>query len=194
MLNRKKRILITGVSGLLGNNLAFYFKDDYDVLGLYREHPVFIAGIQVKKADILSIKSLKSTVDEFCPDIVIHCASLTDVDFCENNPGLTRRVNVSGSRLVTQSLKNKNTKLVYISTDSVYDGVKGNFKETDKVKPRNLYGFTKLKGEEEVLNRPGSLVLRTNIFGWNIQDKSSIAEWIVSQLSRNKQVNGFEDA
>ena len=194
MLNRKKKILITGVSGLLGNNLASYFKDDYDVLGLYKEHPVSIAGIRVKKTDILSVKSLKSTIDEFCPDIIIHCASLTDVDFCENNHGLTRRVNVSGSGLVAQSLKNKHTKLVYISTDSVYDGVKGNFKETDKVKPRNFYGFTKLKGEEEVLKRPGSLVLRTNIFGWNIQDKSSIAEWIISQLSKNKQVNGFEDA
>jgi len=193
MRKNKKRILITGVSGLLGNNLAYYFRDDYIVLGFYSKHPVVIDGVETREANILSGKIFKRSIEEICPDVVIHCASLTDVDFCENNRDLTKQVNVVGSRLVAQSLKNTKAKLIYISTDSVYDGNKGNFKETDKVKPQNYYGFTKYQGEREVLKLPGSLVLRTNIFGWNIQDKTSIAEWIIRRLLKNKQVNGFED-
>ncbi len=146
------------------------------------------------ESDILSESALRKVIKEFIPEIVIHCASLTDIDFCENNRDLTKQINVVGSQVVVQSLKNTDARLIYISTDSVYDGIKGDFKERDKVKPQNFYGLTKYQGEREILRRRGSLTLRTNIFGWNIQDKSSIAEWIISHLSENKPINGFKDA
>jgi len=179
---------------LLGNNLAFYFRDKFNILGLYLSHPVTINGIQTQKADILSGDSLKSIVRKFNPDIIIHCASLTDVDFCEMNREITDMVNVKGTKIVVESITKRNTKLVYISSESVYDGGKGDFRESDPVDPQNYYGLSKYKGELEVLKKSGALIIRTNIFGWNIQEKFSIAERIINELSNKRPVKGFRDA
>ncbi|MCX5709097.1 MAG: SDR family oxidoreductase, partial [Candidatus Omnitrophica bacterium] len=193
-MTQKKRMLITGVSGLLGNNLAYYFRNKYRILGLYLSHPVTIKGVQTEKVDILSQNSVRKTIKDFKPDVVIHCASLTDVDFCENNRTITRKINIEGCRFIGQALKGSRAKLVYISSDSVYDGKNGNFSEVDPIRPKNYYGLSKYKGELEILKHPDSLVLRTNIFGWNIQNKSSIAEWILEKLKQHVPVKGFRDA
>ncbi|MFA5903079.1 MAG: UDP-4-amino-4,6-dideoxy-N-acetyl-beta-L-altrosamine transaminase [Desulfobacula sp.] len=192
MKNLKKRILITGVSGLLGNNLAYYFKDRFNVLGLYKTHPVEINGIVTRQVDILSKDSIKCVIGEFRPDIIIHCASLTDIEYSELNKESADLINVSGTRNIV-SVVADNTKIVYISSDSVYDGIKGNFVETDMVDPQNYYGLSKYNGELEALKKRKSLVLRTNIFGWNIQEKNSIAEWIMHELDMNHEINGFRD-
>jgi len=188
------RMLITGVSGMLGSNLAYHFRDTYEVLGLYCAHPVVIDGVRTQEADMLSGGPFKKTVEKFSPDVVIHCASLTDVDFCETHKELTKKVNVLGTRTVVDSIAGTSADLIYISSDSVYDGGKGNFSETDAVRPMNYYGVSKYEGELETLKHSNSLVLRTNIFGWNVQDKLSIAEWIVHDLSAGTQVSGFRDA
>ncbi|MDD5135623.1 MAG: SDR family oxidoreductase [Phycisphaerae bacterium] len=193
-MKKNRRMLITGVSGLLGNNLAYCLRDKFEILGLYLEHPVAISGIRTLRADLLSENSFEDIIHEFAPDILIHCASLTNVDFCETNRDITDKVNVIGTKNMVESLRHAETKLVYISTDSVYDGIKGNFAETDAVKPQNYYGVSKYKGELEVLKRNGSLIIRTNIFGWNIQEKFSIAEWIMNELSNDRSIKGFKDA
>ncbi len=79
----KTRLLITGVSGLLGNNLAYYFKDKYEILGLYNSHPVIINGIRTEKCDITSKDSIKRIIHKFDPSIIFHCASITNIDQCE---------------------------------------------------------------------------------------------------------------
>jgi dTDP-4-dehydrorhamnose reductase len=99
-----------------------------------------------------------------------------------------------GTRIIVESIKETPARLVYISSDSVYDGCKGGFQETDPVNPQNYYGFSKYRGEAEVLKKDESLIIRTNIFGWNIQKKYSIAEWILHELSNKKQIKGFSDA
>lgn len=186
-------MLITGVSGLLGNNIARFFRDDYEILGFYHSHPVFIDGIQLKSVNLLSKEDVTKSIKDFEPDVLIHCASLTDVDFCETEKELTKNVNVLGTRTVAESILKSLCKLVYISTDLVYDGKKGNYSENDPVNPLNYYGLSKLEGEQEVLRKPNALVLRTNIFGWNIQNKLSLAEWILQDLSAKKSIAGFQD-
>jgi dTDP-4-dehydrorhamnose reductase len=194
MLRNKNKMLITGVSGLLGSNLAYYFKDKYDILGLYNSHPVLIDGIYTEKCDITESDNIKRTISDFSPNLIIHCASLTNVDECEVNKEFTRLVNVSATKNIVEEASDKDIKLIYISTDSVYDGVKGNFSEDDEVNPQNYYGQTKYEGELEVSKHANSLILRTNLFGWNIQDKHSLGEWILKELKANKRVNGFKDA
>ncbi|NCO68852.1 MAG: sugar nucleotide-binding protein, partial [Nitrospirae bacterium] len=76
-------MLITGVSGLLGNNLAYYFKDKYKILGLYLSHPVIMPGMNTTKCDLSINGPIKEIIADFNPSIVIHCASLTSVDRCE---------------------------------------------------------------------------------------------------------------
>ena len=77
---------------------------------------------------------------------------------------------------------------------AVYPGRKGPHSENDAAAPCNQYGKTKLQGEKAATQLPGALVLRTNIFGWNIRDKKCLAEWVISELQAGHQINGFTDA
>ena len=189
-----KRMLITGVSGLLGNNLAHYFKNKYKILGLYCSHPVSITGIQTKQCDLSYSNLIKDIIERFSPSIIIHCASLTNVDQCETNPETTNKVNVISTKNIVNIISDKDIKLVYISTDSVYDGIGGNFSENDNVNPLNCYGRSKYEGELEVLRKKESVILRTNLFGWNIQEKKSLGEWILDELKSGRKIQGFKDA
>jgi perosamine synthetase len=193
MKRNKKKMLITGVSGQLGSNLAWYFREYYDVLGLYNYHEVKIEGVRTEKADILYAALIKKIIRDFHPDVLIHCASLTNIDYCEINQEKTDIVNVLGTKNIINSIKDDEMKVVYISSDSVYGGLYGDCSETDPVIPQNYYGISKYKGELETIKRANSLILRTNMFGWNIQDKLSIAEWILHELKENNQIKGFKD-
>lgn len=194
MSRAKTRLLITGVSGLLGNNLAYYFKDKYEILGLYNSHPVIINGIRTERCDISHKDSIKRIIHEFNPSIIMHCASLTNVDQCETEKDATEKINVLSTKYLVNSIKNKDIKLIYISTDAVYDGIKGDFSEDDNINPLNYYGLSKYEGELEVAKKKDSLVFRTNIFGWNIQDKKSLGEWVLDKLKTNQNITGFKDA
>jgi perosamine synthetase len=190
----RKKMLITGVSGLLGNNLACYFARKFDILGLHNEHPVVIPGIRTECCDLLDFDAVRRVVDGVRPSVIIHCASLANVDACESDPELSERLNVDCTRRIVDALGGSDTHLLYISTDSVYEGTKGRYSEEDAARPLNVYGRTKWEGEKPVLERPGGLVLRTNLFGWNIQDKKSLGEWILGELAAGRSIGGFRDA
>ena len=189
-----KKMLITGVSGLLGNNLAYYFEKKRDVLGLYNDHPVIIRGIRTEKCNLNNTVSLEKIIKTFNPNVIIHCASLANVDECEKQQELAKITNVLFTKNLVGIIQNLNTRLIYISTDSVYDGIKGKFSEKDTVHPLNVYARTKFEGELAALEREGCLVLRTNLFGWNIQEKKSLGEWILGELEAGKPIKGFHDA
>jgi dTDP-4-dehydrorhamnose reductase len=99
-------MLITGVSGLLGNNLAYYFKDKYEVLGLYNTHPVNIDGVYVERCELSNPDNIATVVDGFAPGIIIHCASLADVDECELDKSTTKTINVLATRHIVEAAQN----------------------------------------------------------------------------------------
>lgn len=190
-------MLITGISGLLGNNLACYFRDKYEVSGTYNTHDVTIEGVYTHKCDLSNPDDIRNQISgdkKDKPDIIIHCASLTNIEDCEVTKEYTKKINVGATRIISEAADKHDIKLIYISSDSVYDGVKGNFSENDNINPQNYYGLSKYLGELEVLKVPDSLVLRTNIFGWNIQEKASLGEWILQSLQKRKTIKGFKDA
>ena len=188
-----KKLLITGVSGLLGNNLAYYFKNTYHVLGTYHTHFVQIDGVKIEQCDLSDSKQSFVLLKKYNPDALIHCAALASIDQCENNLELAIKNNALSTHFLVQNLTNPSTHFIYISTDSVYDGIYGNFTENDLPNPQNHYGETKLAGEQEAQTWLHTLVLRTNIFGWNIQEKFSLGEWILTELQAEKKINGFKD-
>lgn len=191
---KKKRVLITGISGLLGSNVAHCLKDRYDILGLYHNRSVLITGVETRSADLRYSMHTRSIVQQFNPDVVIHCAAVANVDACEQFPELARDINVQGTANLVSILEGTHAKIIYVSTDLVYDGIKGLFKETDSTGPRNQYARTKLEGEQCVLSRPNSVVLRTNFFGWNLFEKRSLAQWVIEELNAGHSVKGFTDA
>jgi dTDP-4-dehydrorhamnose reductase len=187
------RVLITGASGLLGVNLALEAAKDHTVTGQINE--LFLKGAPFEQisGDLLKPGAVDSLLDAAQPDWVIHCAALADIDACENNPALAEQLNAELPRTFAKACKGQ-SKLVYISTDAVFDGTRDEYFEEDVPNPRSVYARTKLAGEQNVMqNNPEAIVARINLFGWSLYGNRSLAEWFFYNLQARKPVKGFSD-
>lgn len=135
------RVLVTGAGGQLG----------YDVVRKLRESNIECLGTKSNEIDITNEVQTKECITNYKPDVVVHCAAYTAVDRAENERQLCYEVNVLGTRYVAEACKEINAKMVYISTDYVFDGEGDHpFEVKDKPNPVNYYGQTKYEGELEV--------------------------------------------
>jgi dTDP-4-dehydrorhamnose reductase len=187
------RVLITGASGLLGVNLALEAAKDHTVTGQINE--LFLKGAPFEQisGDLLKPGAVDSLLDAAQPDWVIHCAALADIDACESNPTLAEQLNAELPRKFAKSCRGR-AKLVYISTDAVFDGTRDEYFEEDVPNPRSVYALTKLAGERNVMqNYPEAIVARINLFGWSIYGNRSLAEWFFYNLQAGNSVKGFTD-
>ena len=188
----KKKLLITGSLGMLGGNIAFELKNRYEIFGMDKCFPDPELKNQFK-IDLTKKDEISKVICEIEPDLVIHCAALTNVDFCEDNYELARITNALAVRDLVRSLDAR-SRFIYISTDSVFDGKKGDYSESDPPSPLNHYAKTKLEGEwfveQESLNYS---IIRTNIFGVNRIKGESFAEWVYNSLRRKQAINMFTD-
>lgn len=188
-----KRLLITGSSGMLGGNLAAELKDKCDIIGLYRSHPNPTIVSQFK-ADLAQYSDkTRALITKIRPDAVIHCAALTNVEACEEDYKFAYATNAAATRNLIEDLAPA-ARFIYISTDSVFDGEKGDYNEMDRPRPLNNYAKTKLEGElfVEGLSK-NHVIIRTNIFGWNRVKGVSFAEWVFNSLNQKKKINMFTD-
>ena len=186
-------MLITGVSGLLGGNLAYCLKDHYDILGIYHAHEVHIDGIRTQQQDLTKAEDAREMIEGFDPEIVIHSSAQADVDACELDQEACEKLNVQATRHMVNALAGRNVQYIFISTDLVYDGTKGHYAETDKVNPLSFYARTKREAELESLKIKNAFICRTNFYGFNIQAKQSLGEWAIHELSQKNKVKGFSD-
>ena len=152
-------------------------------------------GIDRATCDLTDAAGTARVVREIEPRCIIHTAAFTQVDWCESHPEETWRANVEASRTLAQIAWQIGARMIYISTDSVFDGARGCYSETDEPGPLNVYARSKLAGERAVLAElPDALIVRTVIYGWNLRPKRSLAEWILSELESGSEVQGFDDA
>jgi dTDP-4-dehydrorhamnose reductase len=188
------KVLITGGSGLLGSNLVKLMVDKFAVHTIVWRHQVKFKNCQVYQVDITKEDNLLKLVKNINPWCCIHTAALTDVDYCETHRDEAWKINVEGTRNVVNVAEKINSKIIYISTDSVFDGKKGMYTEEDPTNPQNFYALTKLEGEK-VIHAAGVpyIIIRTNIYGWNAQKKLSIAEWMLNSLLEKKKLTLFSD-
>lgn len=191
-----QRVLISGVSGLLGSNLALTLNKSFEVTGTYHRHPLHLDKCEIIPTDITQADETWAIIRRVEPHIVIHCAAETRVDYCEEFPEKALLINVQGTENLARAAARIGAKFVYISTDSVFDGQEGMYNEEANPNPLNVYAQTKLTGErvtkQQVLN-PFPLIVRTNIYGWNARQKFSLAEWILDRLDHGQIVPGFAD-
>lgn len=189
------RILVTGASGLLGSKLTkLLVGRGYEVYSGYNLHRP-LNGYPVK-IDVSSRSSVEKAFRIAKPETVVHAAALTNVDECEERKELAWKINVLGTRNVAELAKRYNAFMVYISTDYIFDGNKGMYREDDTPNPINYYGLTKLEGEREVERITGEYcIVRTSvIYGSNpAAGKINFALWIIEKLKRREQVNVVVD-
>lgn len=188
------KVLITGGSGLLGSNLVKLMEDEFEVHAVIRSHEMKFKKSQVHNVDITEGSEFVKTAMKVGPQFIIHTAALTNVDYCETHRDEAWKTNVVGTKNVMAAARETKSKTIYISTDSVFDGKRGMYTEDDSPNPLNHYAFTKLEGEK-VVSGSGLpyLIVRTNIYGWNVQKKTSIAEWIRSTLEKKNKITLFSD-
>jgi len=147
------KVLITGISGMLGVDLCQTLREEYEVVGFdIKEFPsTSFLSLPVQRGDITRIDEVKRTFGELTPDLVVHTAAYTDVDGCEKNPDKAYKVNALGTQNVCLASQDLNISVIYISTDFVFDGNKDSpYLEFDQPHPISIYGRSKLAGEEYV--------------------------------------------
>ncbi len=194
-MKKLKKIFITGISGLLGSSIARNISKDIDVAGCYLNNDVVFSNknVHIIKLDLLNYEKSYEEISKFSPDMIIHCIAMTNVDYAETHKEECRALNVKTTENVVKIAESLDAKLVYVSTDSVFDGEKGNYSETDKTNPLNIYAKEKLAGENIVKKYKNSTIIRTNIYGINIQNKKSLFEWVLENLKNSTTFNGFTD-
>ena len=147
-----QKVLILGAQGMLGHDLLEVFSKEYDVTGL-----------DIDDLDITRQGSTRKTIKELSPDVVINAAGYTDVDGCEKKINKAFAVNGQGTKNVAKGCRDNGSKLIYFSTDYIFDGAKGSpYREDDPPNPLSIYGESKLMGEryiEEILD--DYLIVRT---------------------------------
>ncbi len=188
------RLLITGASGLLGLNLALSARESHTVIGVDRCKLTSVP-FELACADLLGPGAVDRILDAARPDWLIHCAALADLEACEADPDLARRLNADLPGDLAAACARRGIRLVHISTDSVFDGMKaGIYTESDTPNPPGVYSATKLQGEQNVLSvNPDAVIARVNFFGWSLGGKRSISEFFFNNLSAGRQCNGFTD-
>lgn len=135
------KVLVTGANGQLG----------YDVVKELQKQNIECYGASRQDFDIVDFEVTENFIKNYMPDVVIHCAAYTAVDKAEDEQVLCYLVNVSATDNIAKICKKINAKMLYISTDYVFDGNKDGFYEVDdEPNPINVYGKTKLLGEQAV--------------------------------------------
>lgn len=186
--------LVTGASGFLGSNLGHALAGHGRRIGASRTPPaagLFDAWTGIDLRDPSAIAQL---VARERPDVVVNTAAAASHQGCEENPALATALNVDAAASVAAATASVGARLVHISTDAVFDGARGNYRETDEPNPFGIYGRTKLDGERAVLEaHPAAIIARTNFFGWSPSGTRSILEFFVNALTEDEPVNGFTD-
>ncbi len=188
------RVLVTGASGLVGANLVLALSGSCRVSAVYHRHPVRAAGAESRRCDVTDAAAVSSLVRHVRPDWIVHAAALANVDECERRPEEARSVNVAATRNVAAAAAASGARMMYLSTDAVFDGRTGWYHEEHAPGPLNEYARTKLAGEEIARTvAPEAVIIRTNIYGWNMQPKESLAEWVLGRVIGGTPVDGFTD-
>lgn len=181
----KKKILIFGALGQLGHDLVNEFSNNYQVIGLDR-----------KEADITDNKAVIDIIQKNKPDIIINAAAYTKVEDSELNPQTAYEVNALGSFYLAKAAESLKSKFVLISTDYVFDGVKRSYNEKDCPNPINVYGASKLSGEQlAMIACSNFLIIRTSaLFGNQCsKQKLNFVDLMLKLANSQKEIRVVND-
>jgi len=190
------KVLVIGGSGLLGSKVIKTASKKFHTIGTYHTHPFKMGNCETLKLDIVNKEQTLELIHGKKPDCVILTAAQTNVDRCEIHPEEAWRIHVDGTKNVSEACKKSGAKLIYVSTDYVFDGKKGFYTEDDKTRPINVYGRTKLAGERAIqtICDDYAIARMSVLYGWNtITTKHNFVTWVLEKLKNTKEVKLLTD-
>lgn len=182
------KFFVTGSSGLLSTNIFLKKYLEYNFIGcIHKRTPQFkLDNLNFEKFDLFDREELKKILIKFNPNYILHNAAITNLELCEQNKELCFKINYELSCLITDVAKDLNIKLIFISTDQIYNGLKDSYSEKDTPNPINNYGISKVKSEEYILKYySNSLIIRTNFFGWGPSYRNSFSDRVLKDTFTN---------
>jgi dTDP-4-dehydrorhamnose reductase len=193
----RKKVLITGANGLLGQQLIKGFRDDYEVhaLGLQPGPRLPDGNFQYHQGDIADRQRLRDLVQALVPNYIMNAAAFTDVDGSETQRELCWKVNVTGVENLVYAAQKIHARFVHISTDYVFDGKNGPYREDDRPNPLGFYARSKLAGENVLINSEANwAIARTMVlYGAGYAIRPNFVTWLIEQLRKGKPVRIVDD-
>lgn len=193
----KRRIIITGANGMLGQRLFEFYStlNDVELLVSSIENEFVFKNQNYIRADISNRNELKKVIYDFCPDFIINAAAYTNVDKSESERETAWKINVKGVEYITETARVLDSHIVHISSDYIFDGKNGPYTENDIPNPLGYYGRTKL-ASENVLKISGTknTILRTNVlYGTAKYSRSDFVKWVVESVRAGKEIRIVDD-
>lgn len=196
------KVLVTGANGLLGQHLVMQLLEKGFTVtatgrGEDRLQPKGRGGqYTYHTLDVSDVSDVQEVMDLVKPDVVVHAAAMTQVDECELAPEQCEKINVTGTSFIVADAELYSSHFIYISTDFVFDGEQGNYKEEDDLKPISYYGFTKMQAEAitETSSIPWAIVRTCLVYGDTIEGtRSNIISWVKNSLEQGKDIKVVSD-
>lgn len=195
-----KKVVVTGSNGLLGQTLVSLLleeKEKYQVIGFSRgENRNGRSDFDYVSVDITDELLLHEKLTEYKPDVIVNTAAMTNVDACETNQDACDELNIGVVQYLKNYAEENNTHLIHISTDFIFDGKNGPYKETDVSNPLSHYGVSKLKSEEVLTKSTiDYTILRTILVYGKVHDmsRSNIVLWVKKMLEEGKEITIVND-
>ncbi len=195
------KILITGSNGLLGQKLTTLLEKDSSIITIATSRGANrIKGLSsqviYESMDITNPKQIDAILNQYRPDAVIHTAAMTQVDECEQNKDLCWELNVTAVKNIVQACENHNAFLLHLSTDFIFDGKNGPYREEDIPSPISYYGESKLEAEKIIQASNIKWAIARTVLVYGIaQDMSrtNIILWVKNNLENGKQIRVVND-
>jgi len=191
-----RSVLITGVNGLLGQNIVAEFSRDHEIHGLDLTPSIYTApNIHVSRLDLTDGPALENYIERIQPDRIIHTAAYTNVDKAEADHALAFAINADVPGNLARLAGKWDIPLVHISTDYVFSGLSGPYREDDSRDARGKYSESKLAGEQAVLDSGAThAVIRPNVlYGHGQNLTSSFVAWLINELAHDRPVRIVDD-
>jgi dTDP-4-dehydrorhamnose reductase len=170
-----QNLLLTGSAGFLGTHFHDQLKNEYHIIGIYNTTKNNLIN-ENYQLDITNTIALKTIVEKIKPNIIVHTAAISNIAECEKKEVTSYAVNVTASVQLARLAKQSNATFIFCSTDLVFDGTKGNYKETDLPNPLNIYGAQKFEAEQKIIaaNKNSIIVRLPLMLGVNYYRTSGI--------------------
>ena len=194
-----QRILITGANGFVGYYLTkLLLEKGYGVIASGKGEcrlPFQERGLIYEPLDIANDEEVKNVIDRYQPGIVVHCGAISKPDECEVNKENAFRINVTATVNLLKAAAKFKSFFIFLSTDFVFDGEKGMYKELDERRPVNYYGQTKILAEDEVMKyRYEWAIVRTVlVYGKPLLSRQNLISHVAIALQKGERLTIFDD-